>query len=218
MTRAVFLIPLLPLLGFLILVPFGRKLGNPLAGWLATAMVGASFVVTVIVFAGLFQLSPAHRSVTQTWFTWLNVDQLHVPMGLLVDPLSMTMAAFVTGVSTLIHLYSIGYMEHDENYPKFFLYLNLFVSSMLFLVLGGNLLVTFFGWEGVGVCSYFLVAFWFGRPAATSAGKKAMIYNRIGDAGFLLGIFLIFDRTGSVQYTTIFSHLGSISGTDLVAI
>ena len=139
MIHAAFLIPLLPLAGFAILVPFGRKLGNPLAGWLATAMVAASFVVTVVVFAGLFQLAPAHRSFTQSWFTWFAVDKLNVGAGLLVDPLSMTMAAFVTGVSTLIHLYSIGYMEHDEQFPKFFVYLNLFVFSMLMLVLGGQL-------------------------------------------------------------------------------
>jgi NADH-quinone oxidoreductase subunit L len=218
MTRAVFLIPLLPLLGFLILVPFGRKLGNPLAGWLATAMVGASFVVTVIVFVGLFQLSPAHRSVTQNWFTWLDVDRLHVTMGVLVDPLSLTMAAFVTGVSTLIHLYSIGYMEHDESYPKFFLYLNLFVSSMLFLVLADNFLFAFLGWEGVGVCSYFLIAFWFQRDAAASAGKKAMIFNRIGDVGFLIAMFLIFQVTGSLDYGTVFSHLSHVSTTTLTAI
>src|SRR6202050_830783 len=218
MIHAAFLIPACPLAGFFLLALFGKRLGNPVSGWIATALVALSFVATVIVFVALFQRAPSNRIVNEEWFTWFSAGRLHVNVGLLVDPLSMTMAAFCTGVSSLIHLYSIGYMEHDENYPKFFLYLNLFVFSMLMLVLGGNLLVTFFGWEGVGVCSYFLVAFWFGRPAATSAGKKAMIYNRIGDAGFLLGIFLIFERTGSVQYTTIFSHLGSISGADLVAI
>jgi NADH-quinone oxidoreductase subunit L len=218
MIHAAFLIPACPLAGFVLLALFGKRLGNPVSGWIATALVTASFVATVVVFVALFQRAPSNRIVNEQWFTWFSAGRLHVNVGLLIDPLSMTMAAFVTGVSSLIHLYSIGYMEHDENYPKFFLYLNLFVFSMLMLVLGGNLLVTFFGWEGVGVCSYFLVAFWFGRPAATSAGKKAMIYNRIGDAGFLVGIFLIFERTGSLQYTTIFSHLGSISGADLVAI
>jgi len=218
MIHAAFLIPACPLAGFALLALFGKRLGNPVSGWIATALVAASFVATVIVFVALFQRAPSNRIVNEQWFTWFSAGRLHVNVALLIDPLSMTMAAFVTGVSSLIHLYSIGYMEHDENYPKFFLYLNLFVFSMLMLVLGGNLLVTFFGWEGVGVCSYFLVAFWFGRPAATSAGKKAMIYNRIGDAGFLVGIFLIFERTGSVQYTTIFSHLSSISGADLVAI
>jgi NADH-quinone oxidoreductase subunit L len=218
MIHAAFLIPALPLAGFCLLALFGKRLGNPLAGWIATVLVAASFVATIIVFVALFQRAPSSRIVNEPWFTWFSAGRLHVNVGLLIDPLSMTMAAFVTGVSALIHLYSIGYMEHDEAYPKFFLYLNLFVFSMLMLVLGGNLLVTFFGWEGVGVCSYFLVAFWFGRPAATSAGKKAMIYNRVGDAGFLLGIFLIFERTGSLEYSTIFARLGSISGTDLIAI
>jgi len=124
----------------------------------------------------------------------------------------------VTGVSALIHLYSIGYMAHDRQFTKFFLYLNLFVFSMLMLVLSDNFLVLFFGWEGVGVCSYFLIAFWFERPTAASAGKKAMIYNRIGDAGFLVALFLIYERTGSLQFTQVFARLGHLSGSNLAAI
>ena len=124
---------------------------------------------------------------------------------------------FVTGVSALIHLYSIGYMKGDRDYPKFFLYLNLFVFSMLLLVLADNLLLTFVGWEGVGVCSYWLVAFWFGRDSAASAGKKAFIYNRIGDVGFLLAMFLIFEKTGTLQYESgpgggIFGQLSHLGG------
>ena len=138
------------------------------------------------------------------------MGRLQVQAGLFVDPLSMTMVLFVTGVSTLIHLYSIGYMKGDRDYPKFFLYMNLFVASMLILVLGSNLLVTFVGWEGVGACSYWLVAFWFTRESAASAGKKAFIYNRIGDVGFLLAIFLIFDKVHSLDYPTIFANLGHI--------
>lgn len=218
MLDIVYLIPVLPLVGFAILAPLGRKIGNPLAGWLASAMVFASFVVTVIVFVGLFHRNPSARSYDQHWFSWVNVDRLHVGVGLLVDPLSLVMAAFITGVSTLIHLYSIGYMEHDEQYSKFFVYLNLFVFSMLMLVLADNFVVSFFGWEGVGVCSYFLISFWFDRPAAASAGKKAMIYNRLGDAGFLVAIFLIFERTGSVGFTTVFSHLNEISPPYMIAI
>src|SRR5579872_3183920 len=218
MTHAAFLIPLFPLFGFVVLAAFGRKIGNPLAGWIATAMVGASFIVTVITFAGLFQLDPAQHSVTETWFNWIPVDRLQVSFGLLIDPLSMTMAAFVTGVSTLIHLYSIGYMKHDEQFPKFFVYLNLFVSSMLFLVLASNFLLCFLGWEGVGVCSYFLIAFWFDRDSAASAGKKAMIFNRIGDAGFLIAIFLIFQATGSLDFHTVFASVGHQSTTTLTAI
>ncbi len=216
--HAAFLIPLFPLVGFLVLAAFGRRIGNPRSGWLATAMVLASFVTTVVVFVLLFERQPAARSVVETWFTWLPADRLQVTAGLLIDPLSMTMAAFVTGVSTLIHLYSIGYMEHDEQFPKFFLYLNLFVASMLLLVLASNFLETFLGWEGVGVCSYFLISFWFDRPSAASAGKKAMIYNRIGDAGFLIAMFLIFERTGSLGYHTVFARLGHVGTPSLVAI
>jgi NADH-quinone oxidoreductase subunit L len=128
------------------------------------------------------------------------------------------MAAFVTGVSALIHLYSIGYMEHDEDFPKFFLYLNLFVSSMLLLVLADNFLLLFLGWEGVGVCSYFLIGFWFERDSASSAAKKAMIFNRIGDAAFLIALFLIYERTGSLEYHTVFAHLSTIGEPSLVAI
>src|ERR1700683_5023125 len=196
MIHAAFLIPACPLAGFFLLALFGKRLGNPVSGWIATVLVAASFVATVIVFVALFQRAPSNRIVNEEWFTWFSAGRLHVNVGLLVDPLSMTMAAFVTGVSTLIHLYSIGYMEHDGNYPKFFLYLNLFVSSMLFLVLADNFLFAFLGWEGVGVCSYFLIAFWFQRDSAASAGKKAMIFNRIGDVGFLIAMFLIFQVTG----------------------
>jgi len=216
--RVVFLVPLLPLAGFAILLLSGRKLGNPWAGWLATFMVTASFVVTVVVFAGLFRLPGSDRSYTQTWFSWISAGHLHVDMGLLVDPLSMTMAAFVTGVSALIHLYSIGYMEHDEDFPRFFVYMNLFVAAMLLLVLADNFLFLFLGWEGVGVCSYFLIGFWFERDSASSAAKKAMIFNRIGDAAFLVALFLIYERTGSLGYRTVFAHLGSVGEPSLVAI
>ena len=212
------LIPLLPLGGFALLLAFGRRIGNPIAGWIATLAVAAAFVVAVIVLVSLFGHAPGARVFTQHWFTWFTVDRLNVDVGLRVDPLSVTMALFVTGVAAAIHLYSIGYMEHDEDFAKFFTYLNLFVFSMLMLVLASNLLVTFFGWEGVGVCSYLLIAFWFRRPAAASAGKKAMIYNRIGDAGFLVALFLIFERTGSLDYSTVFARLGRVSTANLVAI
>ncbi len=218
MLHFAYLIPLLPLAGFALLSLAGKRIGNPVAGWIATLVVAAAFAMSVVVLVSLFAHAPEQRLFTQHWFTWFRVDRLSVDVGLRIDPLSVTMALFVTGVSALIHLYSIGYMEHDEDFAKFFCYLNLFVFSMLMLVLSSNLLVTFFGWEGVGVCSYLLIAFWFHRPSAASAGKKAMIYNRIGDAGFLVALFLIFERTGSLDYSTVFARLGRISPTDLVAI
>jgi NADH-quinone oxidoreductase subunit L len=212
MLHAAYLMPLLPFAGFVVLAAFGRRLGDPWAGWLGTATVAGSFVVACIVYAGLVAKAVPHRSFVQTLFTWIPVGGLQVKAALLIDPLSMTMALFVTGVSSLIHLYSIGYMKGDPDYPKFFLYLNLFVASMLILVLADNLVFTFVGWEGVGVCSYWLVSFWFGRDSAASAGKKAFIYNRLADVGFLVAVFLVFSKTGTLDYRGIFAHLSLIGG------
>ena len=189
MLDAVWLIPALPLAGFLVLLVAGRLLGEPGAGWLATAMSGLSFVATVVVFLGLLGESAEDRHFVQVLFEWIPVGDLRVDVGFLADPLSITMALFVTGVGTLIHLYAIGYMHGDPDFPKFFVYMNLFVFSMLMLVLGNNLVLTFLGWEGVGVCSYFLISFWFTDEANATAGKKAFITNRIGDWGFMLAIF-----------------------------
>ncbi len=204
MVEAVWLIPALPLLGFLLLLAFGRRLGDPRAGYVATAMMFGAFLVTLVVFAGLMGEHHDHRSVTQTLFTWMPSGGLQVDAGFLVDPLSVTMALFVTGVGALIHLYSIGYMHGDERYHQFFVYLNLFAFSMLVLVLADSFLLTFLGWEGVGACSYLLISFWFERPTAAVAGKKAFVVNRIGDFGFMLAMFLIFGSVGSLQYTEVF--------------
>ena len=224
MVHLAYLMLLLPLAGFLFLLAFGRRIGDPVAGWIGTAAVGGAFVVACIVLAGLLGLPDNGRVVVDNYFTWFSAGGLSVPVGTLVDPLSMTMCMFITFVSAFIHLYSIGYMKGDRDYTKFFIYLNLFVFSMLLLVLADNLLLTFVGWEGVGVCSYWLVAFWFQRESAASAGKKAFIYNRIGDVGFLLAIFLIFEKTGTIQYESgpgggIFgqlSHLGGATATAAV--
>jgi len=218
MLHVTYLIILLPLIGFAVQVVAGRRLGDPLAGVVATAFVGASFVVAVGVYLDLLTVNAPVRTYTQNLWTWIPVDRLQVHASLFVDPLSMTMVLFVTGISGLIHLYSIGYMKGDKDYPKFFLYMNLFVASMLILVLGSNLLVTFVGWEGVGTCSYWLVSFWFTRDSAASAGKKAFVYNRIGDVGFLLAIFLVFDKVHSLEYTTIFERIGTIGAGNITAI
>jgi NADH-quinone oxidoreductase subunit L len=218
MLAVTYLIILLPLVGFAVQALMGRRLGDPIAGVVATAFVGASFVVAVGVYLDLLTVNAPVRTYTQNLWTWIPVDRLSVHASLYVDPLSMTMVLFVTGVSTLIHLYSIGYMKGDRDYPKFFLYMNLFVASMLILVLGSNMLVTFVGWEGVGTCSYLLVSFWFTRESAASAGKKAFIYNRIGDVGFLLAIFLTFERVHSLEYTTIFANVGTIGAGNITAI
>jgi NADH-quinone oxidoreductase subunit L len=218
MLDVTYLIILLPLVGFAVQLVAGRRLGDPLAGAVATGFIGASFVVGVGVYFDLLTVNAPVRTFTQNLWTWIPVDRLQVHASLFVDPLSMTMVLFVTGISTLIHLYSIGYMKGDRDYSKFFLYMNLFVASMLILVLGSNMLVTFVGWEGVGACSYWLVSFWFTRESAASAGKKAFVYNRIGDVGFLLAIFLTFDRVHSLEYTTIFARIGTIGPGNITAI
>jgi NADH-quinone oxidoreductase subunit L len=197
----VWLIPALPLLGFALLLVGGRKLGEPGAGWLATLMAAGSFAVTAGVFIDLLGQSEHERHHVVRLFDWLAVGGFHVDVSFLVDPLSVTMALFVTGIGSLIHLYSIGYMHGDRDFSKFFLYLNLFVFSMLMLVLGDNLLITFLGWEGVGTCSYFLISFWFGNEANASAGKKAFVTNRVGDWGFMVAMFLAFSAVGTLSYS-----------------
>jgi NADH-quinone oxidoreductase subunit L len=215
---AAWLIPALPLTGFLVLLVFGRRLGDPWAGWLATAMTASAFVVSIVMFASLLGRSAEERSFTQELFTWLPVGSLQVKAGLLLDPLSMTMALFITGVGALIHLYAIGYMHGDEHFPRFFVYLNLFAFSMLTLVLADNFLLSFLGWEGVGACSYFLISFWFERDTAASAGKKAFVTNRVGDFGFMVAMFLIFSTLGSLQYGIAFAGAEELSKTTATAI
>ena len=170
MLDLIWLVPALPLVGFVIILLFGRLLGEPKAGYLATAMVAGSFAVTAGAFFDLLSRPEAERAHVETLFSWMPIGSLQVDMAFLADPLSITMALFVTGIGSLIHLYAIGYMHGDPKFSKFFLYLNLFVFSMLMLVLGENLLVTFLGWEGVGACSYFLISFWHTRESAATAG------------------------------------------------
>ena len=155
------------------------------------------------MFFDLLSKPTEERADVVTLFEWLPVGSLHVDMAFLADPLSITMCLFVTGIGSLIHLYAIGYMHGDPKFSKFFLYLNLFAFSMLMLVLGDNLLVTFLGWEGVGTCSYFLIAFWHTRESAATAGKKAFVTNRVGDFGFMLAMFLAFQAVGSLNYGAI---------------
>ncbi len=203
MLELAWLIPAAPLVGFVVLVLLGRRLGEPLAGWLAFGAMGVSFAATVVVFAGLVAEEEGERFFNQTLFEWVPAGSFTVDAGLLVDPLSLTMSLFVTGVGALIHLYSIGYMHSDPNFSKFFIYMNLFAGAMLVLVLGDNMLMTFLGWEGVGACSYFLISFWFSDPANASAGKKAFVTNRVGDLGFMLAMFVVFAEIGSIQYADI---------------
>ena len=203
MLDVIWLVPALPLLGFLTILLFGRRIGEPGAGYVAAAAVLGSFLVTVGAFFDLLSIDEHHREHVSVLFSWVPVSSLQIDMALLADPLSITMALFVTGIGFLIHLFAIGYMHGDPKFSKFFLYLNLFVLSMLMLVLGENLLVTFLGWEGVGACSYFLISFWHNRESAATAGKKAFVTNRIGDWGVMLAMFLGFQAVGSVSYSAL---------------
>ncbi len=220
MLNTVWLVPALPLAGFLLLVLFGRRLAEPKAGWLAAIMCGSSFFVTLLVFLDMVSKAAEERSHVVRVFSWIPVGSLQVDLAFLADQLSITMALFITGIGTLIHLYAVGYMHGDPKFSKFFIYLNLFVFSMLMLVLGENLLVTFLGWEGVGTCSYFLISFWHTRDSAATAGKKAFVTNRVGDWGFMMAMFLAFGAVGTLSYGTINSaaHGGSISHVTATAI
>jgi NADH-quinone oxidoreductase subunit L len=196
-------IPALPAFGAAVLLLFGKRMGEPRAGWFATAMMALSFVASVIAFGALHGLDEGARSHVSQGYTWFSAGGFNVDMRFLVDPLSSTMILFVTGVGTLIHLYSIGYMHGDARFARFFAYMNLFAASMLVLVLGNSFLVTFLGWEGVGLCSYLLISFWFERNSAAVAGKKAFVTNRVGDFGFMLAMFLIFAKLGSLDYSAL---------------
>jgi NADH-quinone oxidoreductase subunit L len=198
------LIPAFPAFGAVVLLLFGKRIGEPLSGWLATAMMGLAFGASVVAFAALWSLHPdAARVNVSQGFTWIAAGNFRADFSFLVDPLSAAMILFVTGVGALIHLYAIGYMHGDPRFSRFFAYLNLFAASMLVLVLGSNYLMTFMGWEGVGLCSYLLISFWFERNSAAVAGKKAFITNRVGDFGFMLAMFMIFKYLGTLNYTAL---------------
>jgi NADH-quinone oxidoreductase subunit L len=203
MADLVWLIPAFPLTGFLLILLFGRRLGDPKAGYLATTMVFAAFAVAVAVYFDLISRPEEERQTVVTLFSWVPVGSLQVDLAFLADPLSITMCLFVTFIAGFIHMFAVGYMHGDPKFSKFFLYMNLFVFSMTILVLGENLLVTFLGWEGVGTCSYLLIAFWHTKESAATAGKKAFVTNRVGDWGVMLAMFLAFTSVGSLSYTVL---------------
>ncbi|MBT8211975.1 MAG: NADH-quinone oxidoreductase subunit L [Acidimicrobiia bacterium] len=202
MTDVIWLVVLFPLLGFLTLLFFGRRIGEPRAGYIGSATVIGSFLVALIAaFDFIAGEGEAHTVVLFEWMPSLGLD-----VAFLWDPLSAAMTLVVTGVGALIHVYSIGYMHGDPRFGRFFTYLNLFIVSMLLLVLGDNFGVLFVGWELVGLSSYLLISFWFTKPTAAAAGKKAFVVNRIGDVGFLVALMLIFSSFGSLAYGEVFEH------------
>ena len=184
----VLLLLLTPFVGFLFNVFFGKKAGKSISGIIGTLSVAVSFAVSVYFF---MQLNQSGKPIEVSLFDWISVSNFKLDFGILLDQLSLLWLLFVTGIGSLIHLYSISYMHDDENMHKFFAYLNLFVFFMITLVVGSNLLVMFIGWEGVGLCSYLLIGFWYKNQPYNDAAKKAFIMNRIGDLGFLIGIFIV---------------------------
>ncbi|HMK37676.1 MAG TPA: NADH-quinone oxidoreductase subunit L [Desulfomonilaceae bacterium] len=205
MTDLVWLIPVFPLIGFLINGLLGKRFPERTIGWIGSAAVGASFVVALLIFLELLGMPPGSRSVQKVVYTWMLSGDLNIPIGFLMDPLSMVMMMVVSGVGCIIHVYSIGYMHGEFGFRRYFAYLNLFVFNMLILVSANNFLLLFVGWEGVGLCSYLLIGYYYEKKSASDAGKKAFVVNRVGDFGFLIGAFLIFVTFGTFNFTDVFA-------------
>ena len=216
MIKLIGLVPLFPLIGFLINGFFGKKMSKSLSGTIACLSVLASFVVSVLIFMEV-SASQQKTNVVEI-FSWINSDTLKIPFSFLVDPLSCLFLLNITGIGFLIHVYSTAYMQEDEGFSRFFTYLNLFVFFMLVLVLGNNYLIMFVGWEGVGLCSYLLIGFWFKNDAYNRAANKAFVMNRIGDLGFLLGIIMIFMNFGSITFGEVFNKAASVPTATITAI
>jgi NADH-quinone oxidoreductase subunit L len=200
-------VPMFPLLGFLITGLAYKHLKNNQAGIIASTMVVLSFLLSVLLYFIL--QSSAQDSATITLFNWIEVGNMKIPFAFLIDHLSLCMMLIITGVGSLIHIYSIGYMHGDDRVNSFFAQMNLFTFSMLLLVMGANYLILFIGWEGVGLCSYLLIGFWFKNPSFNYAARKAFVMNRIGDLGFILGIILLFFTFKSLNFSDVFSQAAS---------
>ena len=207
------LIPLFPFLGFLINAGVGRRLSKSVSGLVAVGAMVASFVVAVVSVVQLVGMPAESRAIVQTVFSWITSGSFRADFTLRVDPLSSLMILVVTGIGSLIHIYSTSYMheEPDSEYARYFSYLNLFASFMLILVLGANFLVMFVGWEGVGLCSYLLIGFYYVKKSASDAGKKAFIVNRIGDFGFVLGVLMLFVKFGTIDFQQIAQAAGGMT-------
>src|SRR5438477_525020 len=215
MIQSVWLIPAFPLAAFLVNGLFGRRWLGHLTGWIASAAVGASAVVAIGVFLDV--LRGAERT-TVTLYTWIGVGDFRVNVAALIDPLSTVMLLVVTVVSTLIFIYANGYMAHDHGFHRFFTWFPLFVFAMLVLVMADNYLLMFVGWEGVGLCSYLLIGFWFDKPAPQQAANKAFWMNRVGDWGYTIGIITIFLVFGSLNFTDVFDKVGIATQANLTLI
>jgi NADH-quinone oxidoreductase subunit L len=218
MTQLVWLIPVLPLVGFLLTGLFRNYLSKALTGIIGCGTILVAFVLSVLIFGEVRQAGA--QPVTVTLFDFISVGKLSIPFAFLVDQLSVLFLLIITGVGFLIHLYSTSYMHEEDGpqYARYFSYLNLFVFSMLLLVLGSNFVILFIGWEGVGLCSYLLIGYWFKNLEFGNAAKKAFIMNRIGDLGFLIAIFLMINEFGSVDFNSVFGRASGASVGYLTAI
>ncbi len=205
--QLIWLIPTLPLTGAVLNGVFGRAWNRGTIATVACGTVGISFAIALGIFVQMWTIPETGLPIVKDYFTWIQAGAFEASVGFLVDRLSGLMILIVTGVGLLIHIYSAGYMEHEAGFYRYFAYLNLFMFSMLTLVLANNYLLMFVGWEGVGLCSYLLIGFWFEKRSATDAGKKAFIVNRIGDFGFLLAVLLIYWTFESVNFEDIFSRV-----------
>ncbi|MFF7966377.1 NADH-quinone oxidoreductase subunit L [Streptomyces sp. NPDC007903] len=206
-----------PLLGAVVLLLGGRRL-DAVGHWVGTLLSTASFVIGLVLFAGLLGEDAEHRTWTQHLWSWISVGDFQADVTLRLDQLSMTFVLLITGVGSLIHLYSVGYMEHDERRRRFFGYLNLFLAAMLLLVLADNYLLLYVGWEGVGLASYLLIGFWQHKPSAATAAKKAFLVNRVGDVGLSIAIMLMFTTFGTFAFGPVLEHAGDASEGRLTAI
>lgn len=210
---SVWLLVAIPLVSAAILLLLGRR-ADRWGHWLGVASVGVAFLLGLTYFFQLRGLE--NRSVELSLWDFIAVGDLRVDFGLLFDPLAAVFVLLITGVGFLIHLYAVEYMAHDPGRRRFFAYFNLFVAAMLLLVLGNNYVMLYFGWEGVGLASYLLISFWYERPAAATAGKKAFLMNRVGDAGLVIGIFIMFATLGTTQYDEVFTGVGSLTATTVL--
>lgn len=223
MLEYVWLIPLFPFIGFLINGLLGRRLGKGAVSVVGPSAIGLSFLTAILIFFELIGKPPSERLFEKVIFDWIVSGSFQTVIGYQIDPLSILMVLVVTGVSFFIHVYSVGYMHDDPGFSRFFTYLNLFVFMMLNLVLANNFLLMFVGWEGVGLCSYLLIGFWYEKDSAANAGKKAFIVNRVGDFGFILGMFLLFTSLGqhgiwTLDFTEVFTNANKLDTPTVTAI
>ena len=216
-TGLAWLLIVLPAFGALVLFLAGRR-ANAWGHLLGCLTVVASFAVGLTIFLHTLGLAPEQRTAELKLYSWVPVNALNVDFGLRIDPLSLTFVLLITGVGSLIHIYSIGYMSHDPGRRRFFAQLNLFVTAMLILVIGNNFVMLYLGWEGVGLASYLLIGFYQDRPSAATAAKKAFLMNRVGDVGLALAIFLLWTNLGTVQYSEVFARIGQLSPGTVLAV